>query len=102
MSRALPRYTKESVFTAPVQVTCISFSNDGRLLAAGFSNIARIWSVDEGRVLHNLIVDDNIEAVLWGPGNILYCGIASGYLIVKVMDEVNKVCAVIHSNENYR
>lgn len=92
MSSTIPHYKVERVFEAPTLVTSISFSQDGLLLAAGFSNIARIWSIDSGRVAHNLVMDDEIVTVVWGPGNILYCGIASGYLVFKVIDNTNKVC----------
>ena len=86
------RYIKSLTLRVPTDdITCVAFSLDGNLIASGFCNIVRVWRVDTGHVLHNLIADKSVSSIAWGPGHCLFCGLESGYLICWTLDEAKQV-----------
>lgn len=90
------RYQQKLELTAPEPVSCAAFSSSGSLLACGVSHLLRVWKTDNGQTLYNFTGESNVLSVLWGRHNTLYCGYASGNIVVKVFDErkMVRICLV--------
>ncbi len=99
----LPDLEEVAFFDTPVPATCVVFSPDGRLVAAGLQDgTAQVWRLSDGQMLHHLQGDVyRVSTLAFSPdGSLLALGGSEGELEVwQVKDGILLQPLKRHSSE---